>query len=72
MKKKIIDIDTHTFFRMIERGTEFGLDLRETKERTFKTIRRNKLAKRKHKSKKNLTYYNYFKDNLSVLNKSVV
>ena len=65
MKKKIIDIEAHALFRMLERGSEFGLDYYETKDRAFKTVRLSKLAKRKHISKKNKTYCRYFKDNLS-------
>jgi len=65
LKKKIIDIETHALFRMLERGSEFGLNYYETKDRAFKTARLGKLAKRKHISKKNRAYYNYFKDNLS-------
>jgi len=65
LKKKIIDIETHAFFRMLERGSEFGLDYYETKERTFKTVKLSKKAKRKHLSEKNKTYYHYFHDNLS-------
>ncbi len=65
MKKKIIDIEAHAFFRMLERGSEFGLSYFETKDRAFKTVRLGKLAKRKHLSKKNKTYCQFFKDNLS-------
>lgn len=65
LKKKIIDIETHALFRMLERGSEFGLDYYETKNRAFKTARLGNLAKRKHLSRRNKTYYNYFKDNLS-------
>ena len=63
--KKIIDIEAHALFRMLEIGSEGGLDYYETKDRAFKTARLSKLAKRKHLSKKNKTYYHYFKDNLS-------
>ncbi len=65
MKKKIIDIEAHALFRMLERGSEFGLDYYETKDRAFKTVRLGKLSKRKHLSKKNKTYYHYYQDNLS-------
>lgn len=65
MKKKIIDIESHAFFRMLERGYEFGLNYYETKDRAFKTVKLGKLAKRKHLSRENKTYYQYFKDNLS-------
>ncbi len=65
MKKKIIDIEAHALFRMLERGSEFNLGYYETKARVFKTARSGKLAKRKHISKRNKTYYHYFKDNLS-------
>ena len=65
LKKKIIDIEAHALFRMLERGSEFGLDYYETKDRVFKTAKLGKLAKRKHISKKNKTYYTYFKDNTS-------
>ena len=50
---------------MLERGSEFGLDYYETKERAFTTVRLGKSPKRKHLSKKNKTHYFYFKDNLS-------
>ena len=65
MKKKIIDIETHAFFKMLERGSKFGLDYYETKSRAFETVRFGKLSIRKHLSKKNKTHYHYFKDNLS-------
>ena len=65
LKKKIIDIEAHALFRVLERGSEFGLDYYETKERAFRTVMTGKSAKRKHVSKKNKTYYCYFKDNLS-------
>lgn len=65
MKDKIIDIDAHAFFRMLERGTTHGLDLHETKERAFQTVREGKKAIRKHLSEQSLTYYHYFHDNLS-------
>lgn len=65
LKKKIIDIEAHALFRMLERGSEFNLDYYETKDRAFKTVRLGRLAKRKHISKRNKTYYQYFKDNLS-------
>ena len=64
-KKKIIDIEAHAFLRMLERGTQFGLDHYETKERAFRAVRIGNKSKRKHLSKRNLTYYHYFKDNLS-------
>jgi len=60
-----MDIETHAFFRILERGSEFGLSYYEIKDRVFKTVRLGKLAKRKHLSRKNKTYYQYFKDNLS-------
>lgn len=62
---KIIDIEAHAFFRMLERGSEFGLDYYETKERAFKTAGLGKKAKRKHISKENITYCCYFEDNLT-------
>ena len=64
-KEKIIDIEAHAFFRMVERGSKFGLDYYETKDRAYATVRKGNLAKRKHISKYNKTYYQYFKDNLS-------
>ena len=64
-KKKIIDIESHAFLRMLERGTKFGLSYYECKDRVFKTVRLGNLAKRKHLSKNYITYYNYFQDNLS-------
>lgn len=63
--KKIIDIEAHALFRMLERGLKFGLDYCEMKERAFNTVRLGKLTKRKHISKMHKTYYQYFKDNLS-------
>lgn len=63
--KKIIDIDAHAFFRMLERGSEHGLDYYETKNRAFKAVISGKLSKRKHLSKKHKTYCCYFEDNLS-------
>ncbi len=65
MKEKIIDIDTHAFFRMLERGTGYGLDFHETKERAFQTVRLGSQAIKKHQSKQGPTYYHYFHDNLS-------
>ena len=65
LKKKIIDIETHAFFRMLERGSKFGLDYYDTKNRVFETAKLGKLSKRRHLSKKNKTYFRYFKDNLS-------
>lgn len=65
LKKKVIDVEAHAFLRMLERGCEYGLDYYETKERAFKTVRLNRLAKRRHLSGKNKTYYQYFSDNLS-------
>ena len=64
-KEKIIDIEAHTFLRIFERGAKYGLSYYECKERIFKTVRLGKLAKRKHLSKNNITYCNYFSDNLS-------
>ena len=64
-KEKVIDIDAHVFLRMLERGAKYGLSYYECKDRAFKTVRLGKLAKRKHLSKRYVTYYNYFKDNLS-------
>ena len=63
--QKIIDIESHAFFRMLERGIKFRLSYYETKERAFSTVRLGKLAKRKHLSKDYKTYNQYFKDNLS-------
>ena len=65
LKRKIVDIEVHALFRMLERGSEFGLSYYETKDRAFKTAKLGKLAKRKHLSRRNKTYYQYFKDNLS-------
>lgn len=65
MKRKVIDIESHAFFRMLERGSEFGLSYYETKERAFRTVRLSRLAKRKHISHKNRTYYHFFQDNIS-------
>lgn len=59
----MIIIKTHALFRLIERGQKFGLSYFEARERAFKTVKRGRVAKRKHKSK--LTYYHYFQDNLS-------
>lgn len=63
--KKIIDLEAHALFRMLERGSEYGLDYYETKERAFQAVRCGRLTKKKHISKKNKTYYHYFCDNLS-------
>ena len=65
MKKKVIDIDAHAILRLLERGQAYGLNYNEAKDRAFETVRRGNLAKRKHLSKENKTYYSYFKDNLS-------
>ena len=65
LKKKIIDIETHSFLRMLERGAEYGLGYYETKQRVFQTARLGKAAKRRHTSKKNKTYYKYFNDGLA-------
>lgn len=64
-RKRIIDIEAHSFFRMLERGSKFGLNYYETKEKAFETVKSGRLVKRKHLSKKHKTYYRYFKDNLS-------
>ncbi len=64
-KIKIIDIEAHALFRTLERGTKFGLNYFDTKERMFKTVRLGNLAGRKHLSRENKTYYQYFNDNLS-------
>ena len=64
-KEMIIDIEAHAFLRMLERGAKHGLDYYECKDRAFMTVRLRNLAKRKHLSKNYITYYNYFKDNLS-------
>jgi len=63
--KIIIDIESHAFFRMLERGQKFGLDYYNAKERTFSTVRLGRLAKRKHLSANYMTFNQYFKDNLS-------
>jgi len=65
MPKKVIDIDAHAFFRMVERGIRFGLNLYETQQRAFQTVRAGKCSNYKHKSKHHTTYYSYFHDNLS-------
>ncbi len=65
MKKKIIDIEAHAFFRLMERGTKFGLGFEEAKERVFNAVGNDKLSARKHRSRKGKAYYHYFKDNLS-------
>ena len=62
---KTIHIESHAFFRMLERGNKFGLDYYETKKRAYSTIRNGKITKYKHKSVKHMTYYSYFSDNLS-------
>lgn len=62
---KIINIETHAFFRMIERGQKHGLDYYETKERAFKAVREGRPAARKHLSRQHKTYHAYFNDNLS-------
>ncbi len=65
VKELIIDIETHAFFRMLERGAQFGLEYYETKDRAFKTIKNGKKSNRKHLSNKHVTYCSYFNDNLS-------
>lgn len=62
---KIINIETHAFFRMIERGQRYGLDYLETKERAFNAVRSGRLSARKHLSRRHKTYYSYFSNNLS-------
>jgi len=64
MNKKPINIESHAFFRMLERGIQHGLNYYETKERTYITVRLGKYSK-KHKSKANKTYCHYFNDNLA-------
>lgn len=64
-KEKIIDVDAHAFLRALERGAKYGLNYYECKDRIFKTVRIGNLAKRKHLSRNYVTYYNYFRDNLS-------
>ncbi len=64
-KKKIIDIEAHALFRMLERGQQFNLSYDETQERAFKAVQTGNLAKRKHFSSRGKTYYHYFQDNLS-------
>ena len=43
---------------MLERGSEFGLNYYETKDRAFKTVRSGKQPKKKHlsKQKKNVLF----------------
>ena len=65
MKKKIIDIEAHAFFRLMEREIKFGLGFEETKERAFNAVRNGNVSARKHRSRREKTYYCYFKDNLS-------
>ena len=65
MKKKIIDIEAHAFFRLMERGTQFGLSFEESKERAYQAVKNGKISVRKHPSRKGRTYCCYFKDNLS-------
>jgi hypothetical protein len=65
IKKKVIDIETHSFFRMMERGVKYGLSYEETKKRAYNAVRKGTQAKRKHASKQGPTYYYYFQDNLS-------
>ena len=64
-KEKIIEIEAHSFLRMLERGVKYGLSYYECKDRAFKTVRLGNLAQRKHLSRNNITYYNYFSDGLS-------
>ena len=65
-KEKVIEIEAHAFLRMLERGAKHGLNYYECKDRAFKTVRLGNLAKRKHLSKNYKTYYNYYKDNISI------
>ncbi|MBI4918304.1 hypothetical protein HY837_00100 [archaeon] len=64
-KDRVIDVEMHAFFRMIERGAQLGLDYLETKNRAFQTIKNGKKSNRKHLSRNHFTYYFYFNDNLS-------
>lgn len=64
-KKRVIDIEEHALLRAEERGTRYGLNYIETNERIFRTVRYGKPAKRKHLSRRGVTYYHYFEDNLS-------
>jgi hypothetical protein len=65
VKEKIIDIESHALFRMLERGSQFCLSYYETKEMAFAAVRNGCMAKRKHISKDYTTYYHYFANNLS-------
>ena len=65
LKKRIIDIEAHALLRVLERGLKYGLDYYETKDRAFKTVMLGNRAKRRHLSRKNITYCQYFNDNLS-------
>ena len=64
-KRKVIDLDEHALLRAEERGIHYGLNYIETVERIFKTVKYGRPARRKHLSKKGITYYHYFEDNLS-------
>lgn len=65
VKEKIIAVDTHAFYRTVERGIKFGLDYYETRSRVFQTVREGHLSIRKHLSKIHKTYHKYFNDNIS-------
>ncbi|MBI5388939.1 hypothetical protein HZB01_01005 [Candidatus Woesearchaeota archaeon] len=64
-KNKKIDIETHAFLRALERGSLFGLDYYETRERILITAKDGVWAK-KHQSTHHKTYKRYFSDNLTV------
>lgn len=65
--KTEIVIEKHAFFRLIQRAEKHGLSYEEAEERAFSTVKKGKLSKRKHlpQKKEDLTFYNYFQDNLS-------
>lgn len=65
LKNVVIDIEDHALYRMIERGSQFGLSFQDVESRVWSTVRKAKLG-RKHQSREYTTFYGYFKDNVSL------
>ena len=63
--KRLIDIEEHAFYRIVERGLQYNLTFEETEERILRTVSYGRLSKRKHLSKINKIYYHYFSDGLT-------
>lgn len=63
--RKEIEFELHAVERLIQRAQRFGLDYFSARRKVIATIRNGKLSKRKHKSRRNITYYCYFNEGLS-------